>query len=276
MNIETTFIPRDQTNYSSAFERALSPTDLRDRVPAVYAPGAHERLSKAYTFISTARVLDALGGVGFLPVEARQTASRSISPLHARHLIRLRRRLETVELREAVPEIWFLNSHDGTSAYQLRVGLYRAVCTNGLVVSVGTFPVWRIAHRGDVLDEVVRAALEISERFGALATVIERMERTVLTDTDRLEFASAAYELRFPEDREGAMPASQLLVPRRAEDVGNDLWHTLNVVQEVILRGGLTRRSSTGRRTRMRGITAIREEVRLNSALWDLAMARAA
>jgi hypothetical protein len=36
-----------------------------------------------------------------------------------------------------VPEILFLNSHDGTSAYQLRVGLYRAICTDGLVVSEG-------------------------------------------------------------------------------------------------------------------------------------------
>src|SRR5215469_6337507 len=159
MNAIVTSIPRQQNHYSTAFERALTPEVLRDRVPAVYAPAAHERTSQAYTFISTERVLDALGQVGFLPVEARQTASRAASPLHARHLIRLRRRFETVALREAVPEIWFLNSHDGTTAYQLRVGLYRAVCTNGLVVSVGAFPSFRVAHRGDVVGDVVRAAL---------------------------------------------------------------------------------------------------------------------
>ena len=276
MNAIVTSIPRQQSHYSTAFEQALSAEVLRDRAPAVYSPAAHERTSEAYTFISTERVLDALGQVGFVPVEARQTASRAASPLHARHLIRLRRRFETVALREAVPEIWFLNSHDGTTAYQLRVGLYRAVCTNGLVVSVGTFPVWRIAHRGDVLDDVVRAAQEIGERFGTLATAVERMERTILSDSERLEFALQAYVLRFPDDHHGAMQPSQLLVPRRQEDVGNDLWHTLNVVQEGILRGGLIRRSASGRLTRSRRITAIREDVRLNAALWDLAMARAA
>lgn len=171
---------------------------------------------------------------------------------------------------DLVPE-----QHDGTSAYQLRVGLYRAVCTNGLVVSVGTFPVWRIAHRGDVLDDVVRAAQEIGERFGTLATAVERMERTVLSDSERLAFAHEAYALRFPDDRHGTMQPSQLLVPRRPEDVGNDLWHTLNVVQEGVLRGGLVRRSASGRLTRSRRITAIREDVRLNAALWGLAMARA-
>ena len=104
MNAIVTSIPRQQSHYSTAFEQMLSPEVLRDRVPAVYAPAAHERTSPAYTFISTERVLDALGQVGFLPVEARQTASRAASPLHARHLIRLRRRFETVALKEAVPE----------------------------------------------------------------------------------------------------------------------------------------------------------------------------
>ena len=89
--------------------------------------------------------------------------------MHARHLIRLRQRDETVQLRDAVPEIVFLNSHDGTSAYQLRVGLLRVVCTNGLIVSAGVFPVWRVMHRGDVVADVVTAALQISERFDALA-----------------------------------------------------------------------------------------------------------
>jgi hypothetical protein len=45
----------------------------------------------------------------------------------------------------------------------------------------------------------------------------------------------------------------------------------LNRVQENLLRGGLSRRSTSGRLTRTRRITAIREEVRLNSGLWDLA-----
>jgi hypothetical protein len=276
MDTNVTVIPRAQTTYATAFEQVLSSEDLRHRVPAVFAPGAHERTSKAYKFISTERVLEGLRQAGFLPVEARQTTSRVVSTLHARHLIRLRRRMETVQLREAVPEIWFLNSHDGTSAYQLRVGLYRAVCTNGLVVSVGTLPVWRIPHRGDVLDDVVRAALEISERFGSLAAAVERMERTILTQDERLDFAADAYALRFPRDRHVAMDPSHLLIPRRAEDVGNDLWRTFNVIQEGVLQGGLMRRSAAGRRTRTRRITAIREDVRLNSALWDLAMVRAA
>ena len=36
-------------------------------------------------------------------------------------------------------------------------------------------------------------------------------------------------------------------------------------------RGGLSRRSASGRLTRTRRITSIREDVRLNGRLWDLA-----
>jgi len=264
-----------QPSHSTAFQDVLSPETLRSRVPAAFAAGAHERTSAAYTFISTAQVLDALSLAGFLPVEARQ-AARARSPVHARHLIRLRRRFETIQLRDAIPEILFLNSHDGTSAYQLRVGLFRVVCTNGLVVSAGVFPVWRVMHRGDVVADVVAAALRISERFETLAAAVHRMEHTPLDRLQQLDFAAEALALRFPKDPPEALEPSRFLVPRRAEDVGSDLWRTFNVLQENLLRGGVLRRTASNRLRRTRRITAIQEDVRLNSALWDLALARAA
>jgi hypothetical protein len=46
----------------------------------------------------------------------------------------------------------------------------------------------------------------------------------------------------------------------------------LNKVQENLLRGGLSRRAPSGRLTRTRRITSIREDVRLNAGIWDLAM----
>lgn len=273
-------IPRtlltSQSSYGSAFAPTMSPEQLQHRAPAVFAPSAAARPTAAYTFVPTERVLDALAQAGFFPVEARQARTRIASPLHARHLIRLRRRLETVALKEAVPELLLLNSHDGTSAYQLKLGLYRAVCTNGLVVSVGAMPAWRVLHRGDVVGAVVRGALAMSERFGLLATQVERMERTILDEGQRLAFATEALALRFPNDRPGAVAPTDLLRPLRSEDVGDDLWHVLNVLQEALLQGGVLRRSARNRLTHIRRITAIQSGLRLNSALWELAMARAA
>lgn len=259
------------STYGSAFERSLTLDDVRARAPAVFAPTAHERLSDRYTFVPTQRVLAALMQTGFVPVEARQASTRSNSVTHGRHVIRLRRRVETVRLRDAIPELVFLNSHDGTSAYQLRAGLFRAVCTNGLIVSQGALPGYCVSHRGNVVDEVVGRAVQLAERFGELASQVERMEARRLYKDEQIEFAERAVRLRWPEPSEVGLQPSQLLTCRRIEDTSDDLWTRLNVVQENLVGGGLSRRSPTGRLTRTRGITAIRQNVRLNVGLWDLA-----
>jgi len=257
--------------YSHVFSDSLTLDAVRSRAPAVFAPSAHERTSATYTFIPTERVLRGLMYAGFVPVAAHQTRARLGRELHARHVIRLRRRFETVQLRDSVPEIVFLNSHDGTSAYQLRLGLFRVVCTNGLVVSVGAFPAYRISHRGDIVDDVVTAALEISERFGDLAGQVERMEQRRLPKDEQIRFAEQALALRFPDPAQCGMQPSQLLTTRRSEDLRNDLFSVLNVVQENLIRGGLSRRSASGRLIRTRRLTSIKEDLRLNSRLWDLA-----
>jgi hypothetical protein len=174
-------------------------------------------------------------------------------------------------MKDAVPEVVFLNSHDGTSAYQLRVGIFRVVCTNGLIVSVGAFPSVRVAHRGDIVEEVVTGALDMSERFGVLAGQVERMEHRLLVKAEQLTFAEQALAVRFPEPADCGIEPAQLLGCRRAEDLGNDLWSILNKCQENLLRGGLSRSVTSGRRSRTRRITSIREDVRINSRLWDLA-----
>lgn len=257
---------------SNVFSSGLSLDAIRQRAPAVFAHSPDERMSDKYTFIPTERVLSGLMQAGFVPVEARQSRARRSSALHARHVIRLRRRFETVQLKDAVPEVVFLNSHDGTSAYQLRLGLFRVVCTNGLIVSHGAFPAYHVSHRGNAVDDVVAGALEASERFVCLAEHVERMEARQLFKDEQIRFAEHALRLRYPDRDDPGLQPSQLLTCHRTEDLGDDLWSTLNKVQENLLRGGLARRSPTGRLTRTRRITAIREDVRLNSRLWNLAL----
>ena len=92
-------------SHASAFDRGLSLDAVGARAPAVFALSAHERTSAKYTFIPTDRVLTGLMSAGFVPVDARQTHTHRASPLHARHVVRLRRRFETIELKGSVPEL---------------------------------------------------------------------------------------------------------------------------------------------------------------------------
>ena len=198
------------SSHASAFNRGLSLDTLHERTPAVFASAPYERTSSKYTFIPTERVLNGLMGAGFVPVDARQTQARRSSPAHARHMLRLRRRFETIALKDAIPKIVFLNSHDGTSAYQLRMGSYRVVCTNGLIVSRGAFPAYCVSHRGDVVEEVVMGALKMAEEFDRLAAQVERMELRRLLKDEQLRFAEAALAIRFPDPTQRGMQPSQL------------------------------------------------------------------
>ena len=151
------------------------------------------------------------------------------------------------------------------------MGIFRVVCTNGLIVSRGAFPTFSVPHRGNIVDDVVAHALGIAERFDALAAQVERMEQRQLFKDEQLRFAERALALRYPDPSQTGMPASQLLQCRRPEDTRDDLYSTLNKVQENLVRGGLTRRSASGRLVRTRRISSIKEDVRINSGLWDLA-----
>jgi hypothetical protein len=248
----------------------LSLEEIRQRAPAVFATAPSDRLSQRYIFIQTQRVLEGLAGAGFVPTEARQWLGRRSDAQHARHMIRLRRRCETVALHECVPEVVFLNSHNGSSGYQLRMGIFRALCTNGLIVSVAMFPAFCVSHRKDVVDEAIAGALSLAERFDELGVLIERMQRRQLSTPEQARFAEQAMQLRYPVLADAGVTPTQLLHVRRPEDDGADLWRTFNRVQENLLRGGFRKHSANGRVTAARRISSISEDVRINGALWDL------
>jgi hypothetical protein len=94
---------------------------VRARAPAVFASAPHEDLSAKYTFVPSEKVLLGLMSAGFVTVDARQARTCRGNSSHAQDIVRLRRRYKTIALRDSAPEILFLNSHDGGSAYQLRM-----------------------------------------------------------------------------------------------------------------------------------------------------------
>ena len=63
-----------------------------------------------------------------------------------------------------------------------------------------------------------------------------------------------------------------LLFPHRDEDTKDDLYTTLNVIQENLLRGNVSGVNNiTGRKFTSREITSIGKDVDVNQGLWDIA-----
>ncbi|MBO0796308.1 MAG: DUF932 domain-containing protein, partial [Ktedonobacteraceae bacterium] len=72
------------------------------------------------------------------------------------------------------------------------------------------------------------------------------------------------------EKKEIPYQPSDFLRIHRGADTGNDLYTTMNVVQENAIRGGISRRDrTTGRRHTTRQIRGIDQNVRVNRLLWQ-------
>ena len=143
--------------------RPLSDEEIRRVAPSVFADGKHDSRSGRYTHIPTIEVLNGLRREGFEPFMACQARVRDESRLgYAKHMLRLRHasRIESDEANEIV----LINSHDGTSSYQMLAGVFRFVCQNGMVVGE-TVEDLRIPHRGDVVGQVIEGAYRILDDF---------------------------------------------------------------------------------------------------------------
>ncbi|MEJ6326989.1 DUF932 domain-containing protein, partial [Klebsiella pneumoniae] len=137
-------------------ERPLTNDELVKVVPSVFSEEKHNSRSDRYTYIPTITLLDKLREEGFQPFFACQSRVRDEDKRgHTKHMVRLRR--EGANKGTEVPEIILLNSHDGSSSYQMIPGMFRFVCTNGLVCGT-SFGEIRVPHKGDIVGRVMEGA----------------------------------------------------------------------------------------------------------------------
>lgn len=261
-------------------EVPLSEDQMRRAAPSIFAEGKHASRSERYTYIPTIDVLRGLHREGFEPFMVAQGRSRIEGKTeYTKHLIRMRHRSEVdtagaVYAKPEAHEIILINSHDGASSYQLLSGIFRFICTNGMVVGDVSNDI-RIKHKGDVRGEVIEGAFRVLDDFEAVDESTHAMKAIELKPEEERAFARAALTLRYGEQAEGQPPApitaEQLMQARRPEDAGNSVWANLQRVQEHVTRGGLRGRTVQGRRMHTREVASIDRNVALNRALWVLA-----
>lgn len=253
---------------------ALTDDQIIRVAPSIYAPEPHVSRSDRYAYIPTIDVLNGLRKEGFQPFAVVQSRCRLEGKSEfTKHMIRMRQ-VDTIAAPQA-NEIILLNSHDGTSSYQLLAGCFRFVCQNGMVAGDILEDI-RIGHRGkaeDIRDDVIEGAFRVLKGFELVDESREVMQQTRLSWEEQALFARSALMLRYDTEDAGKAPiqADQLLRAKRREDEGADLWATFNRVQENALKGGLRGRTANNHRTSTRAVTGISQDIKLNQALWSLA-----
>ncbi|HAG1880416.1 TPA: DUF945 domain-containing protein [Salmonella enterica] len=249
-------------------DRPLTREELMHHVPSIFGEDRHTSRSERYAYIPTITVLENLQQEGFQPFFACQTRVRDPGRReYTKHMLRLRRAGEING--QHVPEIILLNSHDGSSSYQMLPGYFRAICTNGLVCGQSLGEV-RVPHRGNVVDRVIEGAYEVVGVFDRIEEKRDAMQSLVLPPPAQHALAQAALTYRYGEEYQ-PVTAAQILAPRRYEDRQDDLWSVFNRCQENLLKGGLPGRTEKGKRSHTRAVNGIDGDIRLNRALWVMA-----
>ena len=254
----------------SNLSQHLTTTELKEKAPSIFTTSPSYRVSSKYSFIPTTTILEDLNKLGWQPYQAMQRKSRTQEDsLFTKHMVRLRN--NTIgQLGDSIPEIILTNSHDGRNSFNLHAGLFRLVCSNGLVIADTTFEEVKIKHQWYSLEEIEKVINNMVAKIPTIVKSINIMNQTTLSDTQQLEFGKKAMLTRWVKGNT-ALDVDDLVQANRVADRGNSVWKIYNIVQEKLIKGGLVFNNNKEKMQKLRPIINIDQQIKINQSLWSLA-----
>lgn len=241
-------------------------------VNSIFTEKPFGQLSEKYVHIPTNVILDDMQKLGWKVCDTQQVKSKKKAG-YQKHIIKFFNPDITIKGDngdDAFPQILLINSHDGTSSFQFRVGLYRLVCSNGLVIATKEFGNISLRHVGYTFDELRKTVNGLVEQLPTVVEKINRFTEKEMTENQILAFAKKAVEVRFGENYN--VDLEMLTKADRKEDEGSSLWKVFNRVQEKLVNGGFHATSTFNqKRRKIRSIKSFVKDVKMNEQLWELA-----
>ena len=237
-------------------------------------------LSNKYMMANTETIIDDMARLGWYPVEAKQCrAKKGSKGIRSFHMVAFQN--EDVKIMqdgetEAYPRIILTNSHDGFRSFQFMCGIYRLICSNGLVIATEEFANISIRHINYTFEELRRVVAQAVEAIPEQVKVMNKMKQTELTEDDKYKLALQVIKARRGEMENEKFKATKetlddMLTPIRKEDVGNDLWTVFNVLQEKAIKGGFIYSDGTKKARKQRSITSAAKDIALNQTMFSIA-----
>lgn len=264
----------------------LTNDDLRRICPmALHTTPTNPDVSDRYVHANTMTVVEDLAKLGWFPVQAKQCRNKkNSSGIRSFHMIafqnpdvKITKTLDNGEkIVDTYPRIILTNSHDGFNSFKFMLGLFRLVCSNGLVVCDNQMVDMAIRHINYDFEELRKVVASAIEKVPEIVNTMNEMRNVILTDEQKTALAKEVVKLRkgVEDDKDFVVEAEvveDILTPVRKEDKGSDLWTIFNICQEKMIKGGFGLRTSRNRLRRQRGITSIKKDMEFNQRLWQTA-----
>jgi len=237
---------------------------IRQIAPSVFTTDKAPHLTDKYIQTPTSRVVEDLMNLGWQVTKAQEVRSRKYKGFQ-KHVVVFRNpdiMIKGKDGDDAFPQILLTNSHDGKAAFNFRVGIFRLVCSNGLVISDADFSNVSIRHINYTFESLQARVAEMIAKLPNLVNKINTFKQTQLTEEQMKDFATKAMKLRTKQQ----VNVLEILTADRPQDQGNDLWVVFNRIQEKLL-GGSYR---AGQR-KARSVKNFQKDIELNEQLFELA-----
>jgi hypothetical protein len=264
----------------------MTKEQLKEVCPLAFAEApTNPDVSGKYLFVNTETIVDDLDKLGWKPVQAAQRKGRGKSTIFSKHMVAFQNpdiKISGKDGDDSFPRIIMTNSHDGMQAFKFSVGIFRLVCSNGLVVADEQFNEFKIKHKGYTFDELRGVVNQAVADLPNKVEVLNQMKQRVLTQEEKNKLALDAMLVRA-----GIEPGSEkakkfnyddetiidILDPKRKEDEGDDLWRVFNVVQEKITQGDFHAALTGAKVRKVRKIKSFEKDLKVNKELFKLATA---
>lgn len=265
----------------------LTKDQIREQAPLVFADApTNPDVSKKYLFVNTEKIIDDLDKLGWKPVEVAQRKSiKKEGTIFSKHMVAFQNpdiKITSGDGDDAYPRILLTNSHDGMQAFKFSVGIFRLVCSNGLVIADEQFSEFKIKHKGYTFGELRKVVKQAVNDLPNRVQVMNDMKNRILTQDEKNKLALDAMLIRagiklgseqaeaFKYDNE---TIEDILDPKREADKGNDLWRVFNVVQEKITQGDFHAALQGAKVRKVRKIKSFEKDLKVNKELFKLATA---
>ena len=267
-------------SFGKGLDGYLTKDQIRNSSPLVFADApTNPDVSKKYLFVNTETIIDDLEKLGWLPVQAAQRKSRKEGgTIFSKHMVAFQNpeiKITSADGDDAFPRILLTNSHDGMQAFKFSVGIFRLVCSNGLVVADEQLSDFKIKHKGYTFGELRNVVRQAVEDLPNRVQVMNDMKNRILTEDEKRKMALDAMliragvkELQYDEET-----ITDILDPKRDADKGDDLWRVFNVIQEKITQGDFHAALTGAKVRKVRKIKSFEKEMKVNKELFKLATA---
>ena len=251
---------------------SLSKEQVKQVAPSVFTKTGSSNVSEKYSHIPTERVMDDMSALGWNVVDAKEIKARKNQGFQ-KHMIVFANPeivISGVDGDTVFPRILLTNSHDGKNAFTFKAGLFRLVCSNGLVIADEQFGEMKIRHMGYDFEALQKLITDMVEKLPLTVESMNQFKNKQLSEEQKQKFALEALGLRFDTENK-TFNVQDFLTPTRKEDEGSDLWSVFNLVQEKLVNGMFDYRSASKTR-KARRIKNFQQDVALNTDLYKLAL----